>query len=749
MNLVKWLRKYNAKIMAIVVILIMIAFVLGTLIQQLSRGPRYTSDTFAYFDDNKKITHDDLAAAQQELGILQELRADFLLRNITIPMLRTPDLKALMLGELLFSERRMSPEIVRNIKQLIASNEYRISSRQIDDFYAESVAGKDVLWLLLSREAQQAGIKVPNKDAGSLLARVLPQIFKGATYSQVIGSIVNRQGIPEEKVLAIFAKLLAVLNYADATCSSEDITGSQVMLNTSFDQETMNVEFVKFDSSVFAKQQSQPSDEKITEQFNKYKNSFAGSISQDNPCGFGYKLPDMVGLEYMAVKLDDVSKIVPPPTQEEAEDFYQKYKDQFVEQVPSDPNDPNSPATERTKSYVEMAGKILKQLEQNKINSKAEKILQEARMLTEAGLEKADIELTKLSSEQFSKLAGDYKTAAEQMSEKYKIKVYTGKTGLLSAADIRTDKDLSMLFVSGHDRSSVVPLPQVVFAIDEIGISKLGPFDIAKPRMYENIGPFNDGTGLLTALIRVVEAQKACEPNSLDVSFSSKTISLDSNEPETKNGVYSVKEKVAEDLKKVAAMETTKAKAQEFIKQIAKGGWEDAVKKFNEQYQPADHKKQDEPNALRLQDLKDLKRFSNARLETFALQTADSPTARFSIDVTKKTKQLIDRLYSLVPQDNNTLASVPAVMEFLPDMSCYIIKSISINRIDQSEYEKIKAAEVYKEDIIQSQSMVAIHFNPENILNRMNYKPVVQKQADANAPARPVRYRAPVDEGDF
>jgi len=749
MNLVKWLRKYNTKIMAVVVILIMIAFVLGTLIQQLSRGPQYASNTFAYFDDNKRITHDDLAAAQQELGILQELRADFLLRNITLPMLRTPDLKALMLGELLFSERRMSPEMVRNIKQLIASNEYRISSRQIDDFYAESVAGKDVLWLLLSREAQQAGIKVPDKEAGSLLAKVLPQLFKGATYSHVIGSIVNRQGIPEEKVLAIFAKLLAVINYADAICSSEDVTGSQVMLNTSFDQETMNVEFIKFDSSVFAKQQSQPSDEKITEQFNKYKNSFAGSISPDNPCGFGYKLPDVVGLEYMAVKLEDVSKIVPPPTQEEAEDFYQKYKDQFVEQVPSDPNDPNSPATERTKSYVEMAGGILKQLEQNKINAKAEKILQEARMLTEAGLEKADIELAKLSSEQFSKLAGDYKTAAEQVSEKYKIKVYTGKTGLLSATDIRSDKDLSMLFVSGHNRSSVVSLSQVVFAIDEIGISKLGPFDIAKPRMYENIGPFNDATGRLTALIRVVEAQKACEPNSLDVSFSSKTISLDSNEPETENGVYSVKEKVAEDLKKVAAMETTKTNAQEFIKQIAKDGWEDAVKKFNERYQPADHKKQDEPNAFKLQDLKDLKRFSNARLETFALQTADSPTARFSIDVTKKTRQLIDQLYSLVPQDGNTLVSVPAVMEFLPDMSCYVIKNISINRIDQSEYEKIKAAEVYKEDIVQSQSMSAVHFNPENILNRMNYKPVVQKQTDANAPARPVRYRAPADEVDF
>ncbi len=749
MNLVKWFRKYNTKIMAVVVILIMIAFVLDMLIRQLSQGPRYASNTYAYFDGNKKITHDDLIAAQQELGLLQELKTDVLLRSITLPMLRTPDLKALLLGELVFSERRGAPELIRSIRQVIAANEYRISSRQIDDFYTESSAGKEVYWLLLNKEAQRAGFRVSNQDAGNLLAKVLPQLFEGATYSQIMGSIVNRQGIPEEKVLAIFAKLLAVLNYADTICSNEAITGSEIMLDTSLDLETVNVEFIKFDSAVFAKREPQPSQEKITEQFNKYKSVFAGSADNENPYAFGYKLADRVGLEYMAVKLDDVSKIVPAPTQEEAEDFYQKYKERFTEKVPSDPNDPNSPMTERTKSYVEMAGTILKQLEQNKINSKAEKILQEARMLTEAGYEKAEIELAKLSSEQFAKMAGDYKTAAEQLSEKYKIRVYTGKTGLLSATDIRADKTLGMLYFSGHSRSGMVSLPQAVFAIDELGTSKLGPFDMAKPRMYENIGPFSDMSGRTTALIRVVEAQKACEPNSPDTSFSKKTFSLGGSEPETKDDVYSVKEKVTEDLKKLEAMESTRARAEEFIKQVTKSGWEEAIKKFNELYGPADEKDQEEPNAFKLQDLKDLKRFSNARLETFAVQNADSPTAQFSIDMTKKTRQLINQFYSLVPQDSNTLSSVPAIMEFKPDMSCYVVKNISVNRIDQGEYEKVKAMEVYKEDIIQSQSMAAVHFNPENVLNRMNYKPVVQRQADANAPARPVRIPAPTQEVDF
>ena len=45
--------------------------------------------------------------------------------------------------------------------------------------------------------------------------------------------------------------------------------------------------------------------------------------------------------------------------------------------------------------------------------------------------------------------------------------------------------------------------------------------------------------------------------------------------------------------------------------------------------------------------------------------------------------------------------------------------------------------QVYKEDVIQSQSMAAVHFNPENILKRMNFKWVPEQahSADANEPA--------------
>ncbi len=91
----------------------------------------------------------------------------------------------------------------------------------------------------------------------------------------------------------------------------------------------------------------------------------------------------------------------------------------------------------RIKSYAEVANLISMQLFQNGVNAKADRIMLDAKKLTEAGLEKLNQDITKLSAEEYKKLAGDYKAAAEELSGKYKIKVYAGETGLLSPADMR------------------------------------------------------------------------------------------------------------------------------------------------------------------------------------------------------------------------------------------------------------------------------------------------------------------------
>ena len=718
MSLVKWFRKNNKKVMAVVVVIIMFGFVAGPIIRRLGRSRTGQNQTVAYFADNKEITGNDLTAARRELEVLKMLGANEMLRGVGVPLSRMPDLRAVLLSELLFSERSTSPTLIKRIKQMMRANRYRISDKQINDIYRRPM-GSDLYWYCLENEAQLAGIRISNEQAGNHLARTIPQLTSGATYSQLIGALINRRGIPEKEILTAFGKLLAVLEYAGMICSSEDITTQQIMQTASWENETIDVEFVKFDSAVFAETQDQPSEEKISAHFDKYKKFFAGAVSEENPYGFGYKLPDRVKLEYIAVRLDDIAETVTPPTQEETEEYYQKHIKQFTAQVPSEANDPNSPQIERTQSYAEVASTISKNLLQNKINSKAERILQEAKTLTEAYLQDTDMEGQNLSVEQLSRMVGDYETTAEKLSKKNEIKVYAGQTGLLSAADIQADEYLGGLYLKGYGYNNPVRLTQIIFAVDELAASELSPFDVPKPRMYENIGPARDISERIIAVVRVTEVRKACEPESVNQTFSKATLRFGRDEEPAIRDVYSVKEKVVEDLKKLAAMDTAKNTADEFIKQVVKDGWEGAIVRFNELYGRQD---EGEPNVFELQNWTELRRISRETIGTLAMQSEGNPVAQLSVDRVVKEGMFIGQLYSLVPQDANRLDTVPLIMEFKPNMSYYVIKNIMVKRLEQKQYERLKALQAYKEDVIQSQSMAAVHFNPENILKRMNFR---------------------------
>lgn len=721
MNLVKWLRKNNKKIMAVAVVIIMLGFVGGTYLQQLGQRRTGQNKAIAAFGVDSEITNDDLLLARQELEIMRMLRADALLKNIQLPMTSAPDLRALFLGELLFTDRQISPMVIARTNQIIQQSAYRISSKQINALYHELVP-KEIYWLLLKKETEQIGIVAPTEEVGELLASTTPQFFNGASYSQVMRSMIE-QGISEEMVLETMAKLMAVLEYSKQMCSGEDFTSSQLKHNITLEQETIDVEFVKFDSDVFARTAAEPSAEEISGQFEKFRDFFAGDLSEMNPYGFGYKLPAMVGLEYIVVKLSDISKLVSEPTQQELEVYYQKYRQRlFVEQVPSDPNDPNSMPVNRIKSYAEVADEVSKNLMQQKINSKAERVLKEAKTITEAAFGEMDLEISKLTEEQLTQMAGDYNSAAEQLREKYNIKVYCGQTGLLSASQMRGDKYLGRFYVAGSGYSPVA-LNQLVFSIEPLGLTELSPFAREKPKMYENIGPVKDAFGQLMMMVRVIKAKKASVPEDINKNFRTDTLQID--EPyEQAETTWSVKEKIIKDLKKLLAMTTTKNKADEFILQIVKKGWKGAIEKFNKLYEQERKADVSDPNTFKLQKLTGLQRIAKAQIETLAIQNSGDPAMQFMMYMSEKEKKLIEKLYELVPQDDESLKAVPMVFEFKPDMSYYCLKSLSVKPFEKAQYEKLKAIRAYKEDIIQSQSLAVVHFNPENILKRMKFRAI-------------------------
>jgi len=740
MSLMKWFRKNNRRVMAIVIIVIMIGFIGGSYIQQLGRERSGIYDAIGYYGKDNKITSIDISQARQELEVLKVVGASSMLKGLEVPMLKTRDIKALLLNELLFQDHKESAGISQLIKQLASTQNYAISTQQINDIYKSSVQS-EIIWILLKSEARQAGFQISNQQAGDLLAKIVPQVV-GATYQQLIGSMVrgfgkDNQGVSEDKILSSFADFVAVLEYAKAATSNENITMAQLTQQLSWELETAQVESVGFPASIFVDQQAAPTEDVIKEQFNKYKDNASGDISDENPYGFGYKFDDMVEIEYIAIKFDDVVKLVKPVTQEKIEDFYKLHKEEFTEQVLSDPNDPNSPMTDRKQSFAEVSYLISDGLHKKEINGQAEIIIQDAKTITEAALDNADIEMEKLTDEDFKKFAVDYTATAQKIAEKYSIKVYSGKTGLLSAVDIRQDKDLGQLIQQTSNYTAVY-LSQIAFAVDQLQSSVLGTFDMAAPKMYQNIGPLKsmpmqrDELGELIVLARVVDARKSAAPDSLDMKVSKKGIVLSDDESkEVKEFV--VKDKVVADLKELAAMQTAQAEAQKFVDLAKKDGWEAAAKNYNESL----GKKNNDPNMFDINYGNNLRKLPDAIMDVYNIQKAGDPTASFVIRENKKLSKKRDMFFSLIGKDKDEAENMPTVMELKSDRSYLAVKSVKLNRLVNEAFEANKAYRLYMQDFIDSQTFAPVFFNPDNILRRMDYRKVVENEvSDANETAK-------------
>jgi hypothetical protein len=734
MNLVKWFRKNNTKVMAIVVIVLMIGFVGGSSLTYLLRGSGGANKAIAYFGPGKhKITPNSRGQAGQELEMLQSLGA--------AQILQAQSLRGLILGELLFSQDRGSAELIDRAKQAIQRNGYRVSEKQLAAVYEERTVPPDIYWILLRHEAQSAGFAVPSEDVGPLLGRIVPQLFPGTTYAQVMQARVSRYGIPEQAILTTFGELLAVLQYAEAACSLEDVTSAEIRNLASFENQTLSAEMVQLKAMFFADKDATPTDDEIAAQFEKYKDYFPEQASEANPYGFGYKLPDRLQIEYIAADLQNVETTVSRPTAEQTEAYYQNNRERlYTQQVKADPNDPNSPEIQQVQPYAEVADSIADRLLREKVVRKAEQILLEARSRADAGLEELRSREKEPTIPELQKEAGKYEDIALALGQKHGVALYSGRTGLVSAADILADEYLGRLVLTGFGPSPS-RLAQVLFSVQELGEDAITIMFAPRARLYATIGPARDPmadtardlSDQIMAVVRIIAVEPAAPPQDANVTYSTKTLTMGDLAADDDESVHSVREKVIDDLRVLAAWETTKAKAQEFVELATKDGWDNTVSEFNERY--GDQAKDDpnDPNVFELQNLPlpRMRRIANAQMEVFTAQAANIPGIDSNLRQAAIHQRFANRLYSLIPADSDSVADVPLVMEFKPDLSFYCFKSISIRRIDQQRFQSIKPSLLMQQDNAESQSLAVVHFNPANILKRMNFTFVKQPEPEA------------------
>lgn len=263
MQLMKFLRQYNKRILAIVTAFILVSWLVGEPLRQLLQPDPSKTEMGTAF--GATIRARDLVPAQNTTNILTLLGVPW-----------------------------------QNLGRVAAASG---DSIQI------------VHWYLLSREAQQSGIRATQRDIDEFFVRQ-------RLTPEYIDLVRNRNGVSLGQIRAAVGEFLAIGRMAESAGGLVTPTEGQVRhyVKELFDK--VNVRLATFKASEFADPSEAISDAELNSQFEQYR----GVSAEENDLGYGYKWPRRVRVEYLSARVDDLLPTI-QIADEEIRRYYRKNKD--------------------------------------------------------------------------------------------------------------------------------------------------------------------------------------------------------------------------------------------------------------------------------------------------------------------------------------------------------------------------------------------------------------------------------------
>lgn len=710
MDLVKWIRKNNRKIMVFVVIFSMVSFVIGSYGIQIIVNIFGGDNQLIAEYDGQKIKSQEFLRAQNELKVLQLLQADRLL------MSQQAGLSGPLMVHLLFRDSQLTGDLAAQLKQAVQQGQLPLSVEQIEDFFSKRPERAEILWILLKAETYRAGFLLPTSSARMTLQSIIPQLTGGqGDYAQVMSAIIRSTTLSEEQILRTFADLMSILSYAGNIMNNQAVTINQVRADVARSQERIDAEFVEITAADLVDPNITVADADLQQQFETYKAYEANNFTKENPYGFGYKLPKRVQLEYMVVPLDEVKKRIEKPTAEAVENYYSRNIEQYRSEIPSDPNDPESPRIPKTQPFATVEREIQRTLEEEKIRTLANQIFNEARVLTEKGFE--SINMDEAAPQEIQLKAGDYAAASKQLQEKYNVPVFTGKTGLLSPEHFSQRSILSTLYI--QQRQTYIPLYELAFAVTEekperqrIGLPAI--------RVWENIGPFDGGfvdeetktPKRVMALVRVIDIKPSQVPENFNLTYDTNGIKVFDEQPQEET-TFALKEQIKKDVLLVRAMDQAKTLAEDLANIAKEQTWDKAIETYNQKYAAAD---------VKIDSIKQQRRLSPSDIASYERYMKDNPSFASRLQAQLSSGLLTNELYSLLPADAQSTGTMQQVLAFPPQAAYYVVKEVVRQPATVTDYLENKAMTAAQIGSEESAGLTLIHFDPENILKRMDYE---------------------------
>lgn len=213
-----------------------------------------------------------------------------------------------------------------------------------------------------------------NPEMFALLAKESELMGIGA-HADVVESTLVRLGISQETMPDEYGAmrqslrtLLAIDTTANVAASVAKVSQPQLLSHLASQRQELAVNLVEFSAKDFMAKVPAPTDDQVKAQFDKYKDVEVDptpDATSKNPLGFGYKYPNRVKYDAVLIRKEDIRKGVPAIDDVEAREFYLRNKTQFIGTTQPTTQDTlslsNGPTT-RQQTYAESREKILKQL---------------------------------------------------------------------------------------------------------------------------------------------------------------------------------------------------------------------------------------------------------------------------------------------------------------------------------------------------------------------------------------------------
>ena len=424
-----------------------------------------------------------------------------------------------------------------------------------------------------------------NPEMFALLAKEAELMGIGA-HADVVESTLVKLGISQETMPDEYAAmrqslrtLLSIDTTANVAASVAKVSQPQLVNQLASQRQEIAVNLVEFAAKDFLDKVPAPTPEQLKAQFEKYKTvepDPTPDASSKNPLGFGYKYPNRVKYDAVLIRKEDVRKGVPAIDEVEAREFYLRNKAQFIgttQPTTQDTFSLNTGPTTRQQTFAESREKIVKQLTDQRADELESKVRDAVRNTMRADFD-AYRAATKGATTQ-SAGAAAAPAPASSLGVPYNSYEYLKKLRDKIQADHKvtltieqqdawqtpTQLDESKLGKNGFATESGLSLPRFLTSRVEAFVPEAQRKELAsrggdnKPAAVWEPSPlFHDVTDD-AAIVRATAADPAHVPASLD----------------------EVKDKVAADAKLAAAYEAARKAAQATLDAAKSGKWLAAV----------------------------------------------------------------------------------------------------------------------------------------------------------------------------